>query len=223
MCKRLGLCSKVYHKRYFKQLISRFGLHLQLESHNKSEVYRVWTTGNFYPKSSNVPPIEREAALRVGDTSKSPVAGSDIVENSSQPKKVLDAHVSEGNTKDNNKSVYDAAVMNEASKGCDTQNSGMEQSNEAGITEASKSTALDDEGSSVPLLQGNTPNSDVEEELLQGSKSVTNSNVVETHCLALMTPSKRRSNTWYPRPICPASSLREQHILKMLEVCCLIF
>ncbi|KAL8458672.1 hypothetical protein ACS0TY_036253 [Phlomoides rotata] len=235
VCKRLGLCSKEYHKRFFKQMISRFGVHLQLESHNKTEVYRVWTAGNFNLKSSNIPPIEREAALRESDMSKSLVADSRYAENLSQPKQVLDAYVSEGNNKDNNKSEYDAAVTTEASKGstldvegtsnlllqCIPLNSDLEQCNEAGITEASKCTTLEDEGSA----ECNTQNSDVEqcsvvlaEELLHGNEPVTSSNVLETCCLALTTPSRRRSHTKHPRvSIGAASSLREQHILKMLE------
>lgn len=245
MCKRLGLCTKEYHKRFFKQMISRFGLHLQLESQNRSEVYRVWTAANFNLKSSNIPPIEREAVLPEGDISKSLVADTVFTKKFSQPKKVTDAYVSEENTKDNNKSEYDSAVMTEASKGstldvegtsnllsqCNTLNSDMEQCNEAGITEASTSTTLDDEGSAAPLLISNTQNSDVEqcsvvlaEELLQGRKSVTNSTAVETSCTALMTPSRRRSHTRYSRlSIGAASTLREQHILKMLEVCCFSF
>lgn len=186
-------------------MISRFGLHLQLESHNKGEVYRVWTAGNFNPESSNMAPIERETVPQEVDESKSLVADLDFLENSSQPVQVLDTSTSVGNNRGNNKSEIDAAV----------------------ITEASNGTTVDDDGSSNLLLQCNTQNSDVgqcngvlAEELLQGSESVTNSNVVETRCLALVTPTRRRSHLRYPRLTMGAtSSLREQRILNMLEVC----
>lgn len=36
-------------------MVSRFGMHIDSESHNKSVAYRVWTAGNFNKKVSNEP------------------------------------------------------------------------------------------------------------------------------------------------------------------------
>ncbi|MCL7028743.1 hypothetical protein MKW94_010002, partial [Papaver nudicaule] len=44
--KRLGLSNKKYYTRLLN-MFSRFGCHLQSESHNRSVLYRVWTAGNF--------------------------------------------------------------------------------------------------------------------------------------------------------------------------------
>ncbi|KAK6148741.1 hypothetical protein DH2020_016266 [Rehmannia glutinosa] len=203
VCRRLGLGHKEYHNRYFKSMISRFGMHLQLESHNKCEVYRVWTAGNFNPESSNMAPIERETVLKEVNESNLHVVDRDPHENLSQPVQVIDTSTSMGNVRGINESENDAAV----------------------ITEVSNGTNVDDGGSSILLLECNQQNSDVElsndvpdEELLQDSKSVTNNNLLETRSLAVVTPPRRRSNLRYPRLTIGAnSSQREQRILKMLQ------
>ncbi|XP_022972207.1 uncharacterized protein LOC111470808 [Cucurbita maxima] len=49
VCKRLG----IDHKRNYGRLVNmftRFGMHLQAETHNKCNLYRVWTRGNFKPE-----------------------------------------------------------------------------------------------------------------------------------------------------------------------------
>ncbi|XP_039060768.1 uncharacterized protein LOC120204817 isoform X2 [Hibiscus syriacus] len=52
VCERLGIDKKRSYSRFFN-MFSRFGMHLQAESHKKTTVYRVWTSGNSYCKSSN--------------------------------------------------------------------------------------------------------------------------------------------------------------------------
>ncbi|XP_038903737.1 uncharacterized protein LOC120090216 isoform X2 [Benincasa hispida] len=52
VCKRLG----IDHKRNYGRLVNmltRFGMHLQSETHNKCNLYRVWTRGNFKPEYNN--------------------------------------------------------------------------------------------------------------------------------------------------------------------------
>ncbi|KAA0067657.1 B-block_TFIIIC domain-containing protein [Cucumis melo var. makuwa] len=52
VCKRLG----IDHKRNYGRLVNmftRFGMHLQAETHNKCNLYRVWTHGNFKPECIN--------------------------------------------------------------------------------------------------------------------------------------------------------------------------
>ncbi|XP_057786718.1 uncharacterized protein LOC131004125 isoform X2 [Salvia miltiorrhiza] len=202
VCRRLGLCCKEYHKRYFKPLISIFGVHSLKESHKKGEVFRLWTAGNFKPEPSNMIPFEGETACQEARESKSLVEDPYLLKDSSQPVQVLDTSISVGNTSGTCESENDAADKKEASN-CTTV----------------------DECSSGMLVRCNTQNSDVEqctgvpaEEPLQGSKSVPNCNVPETHPLALVKSPMRRS---YPRPsslpIRASSSRREQHILKVLE------
>ncbi|GMI73201.1 hypothetical protein like AT1G17450 [Hibiscus trionum] len=52
VCERLGIDKKRSYSRFFN-MFSRFGMHLQAESHKKTTAYRVWTSGNSYCKSSN--------------------------------------------------------------------------------------------------------------------------------------------------------------------------
>lgn len=52
VCKKLG----IDHKRNYGRLVNmftRFGMHLQAETHNKCNLYRVWTRGNFKPEYNN--------------------------------------------------------------------------------------------------------------------------------------------------------------------------
>ncbi|KAK8592705.1 hypothetical protein V6N13_063272 [Hibiscus sabdariffa] len=52
VCERLGIDKKRSYSRFFN-MFSKFGMHLQAESHKKTTAYRVWTSGNSYGKSSN--------------------------------------------------------------------------------------------------------------------------------------------------------------------------
>ncbi|KAL6557503.1 hypothetical protein OROMI_017853 [Orobanche minor] len=211
VCRRLGLCSKEYHKRYFNQMISRFGLRSQRETHNRTEVYRVWTAENFNQESSNKAlaervPTERETLKEVNESNLH-VVDLDSHEELSQPLQVIDTSTSMENGRCINGSQNDAAVSAEASDG----------------------TNVGNRSSSILLLQHNQQTSDVElssvvtaEELLRTSNSVKNNNLLETRSLAVVTttptPSRHRSNLRYPRLTMGAtSSQREQHILKMLQ------
>lgn len=203
VCRRLGLCCKEYHKRYFKPLMSKFGVHSLKESHKKVEVYRLWTAGNFKPEASNMTPIEGKTVRQEVNESKSLVVDRYLLKDSSQPVQVLDTSISVGNNNG----------MNESQNGA------------ANKTEASNCTTVDECSSGLPV-RCNTPNSDMEQftgvlaqEPLRESESVPNCNVPETHHLALVKSPRRRSHS---RPsslaIRASSSRREQRILKILEV-----
>ncbi|CAA0814592.1 B-block binding subunit of TFIIIC [Striga hermonthica] len=209
VCRGLGLCGKEYHRRYFKQMISRFGLHLQLEPHNRNEVYRLWTAGNFNPGSSNMAPAEEERALKVNESGPSSL-DLESHEDLSQPVKVIDDSISTENVGGIYKSEKEAVD----------------------IADASNVTNMNSECSSTLLLQCSQQNSGVElsggvpdQELFPARNSVNN-NMVETCSLAVVsltppstpTPSRRRSNPRYPRLTMGATnSQREQNILKLLQ------
>ncbi|KAL3632952.1 hypothetical protein CASFOL_025936 [Castilleja foliolosa] len=209
VCRRLGLCSKEYHKRYFKQMISRFRLHVQLENHNRSEVYRVWTAGNFNPESSNMAPVVGETVLK--EVNESDPHVGDIISHGdlSQPVQVIGTDTSMENVRGINGSENNAAVTAESS---------------------SNGLNVDNESPSILLLKCSQHNSDVKlssgvpnEELLQASNSVKNNNQLETRSLAVITTpptpsSKRRSVLRYSRiPMGGTSSQREQYVLKKLQ------
>ena len=184
--------------------MSIFGVHSLKESHKKGEVFRLWTSCNFKPEASNMTPIEGETVRQGVIESKSLAVNQYLLKDSSQPVKMLDTSMYVGNNNGDNESVNDAA----------------------GKTEASNCMTVD-ECSTGPLVLCNTQSSDVEqctgvlaEEPLQGSMPVPNFNVPDTHHLALVNSPKRRS---HPRSSSLAfhasSSRKEQHIIKILEVC----
>ncbi|XP_051135794.1 uncharacterized protein LOC127254623 isoform X2 [Andrographis paniculata] len=204
VCKRLGLCSKEYHKRYFKQMIFRFGLHLQLESHKKGEVYRVWTANNFNNKSSSKGSLEKEKVLPEVHPPTSRNLDMDCCENLSQSLQVLDNSTSMGSVKAINRSEIDAV----------------------GTTEATNGTTVEEDASTCLLLECNPHNSDEElrngrcdKDLLKDNKLVVaDSGIVKICSPAITRPSRRRPYPMYPHlTISATSSLREQRILKMLQ------
>lgn len=66
--KRLGLNNK---RNYYRltNMVSRFGLHLQAESHKRSMLYRVWTQSNLNSYSNNGPGNNQQHAQREVGTS----------------------------------------------------------------------------------------------------------------------------------------------------------
>ncbi|KAB2085857.1 hypothetical protein ES319_A05G426300v1 [Gossypium barbadense] len=72
VCERLGIDKKRSYSRFFN-MFSRFGMHLQAESHKKTTAYRVWTSGNsckssnaFLIKSKNADDEKQISNLDVG-------------------------------------------------------------------------------------------------------------------------------------------------------------
>jgi len=77
--KRLGLNNK---RNYFRitNMVPRFGLHLQAESHKRSMLYRVWTHNNLNSYSNNGPGNYQQHAQReVGTSELGLHGGKDLI------------------------------------------------------------------------------------------------------------------------------------------------
>lgn len=68
LCKRLGLNNKRYNTR-LQNLFSRFGMHLQAESHNRGVAYRVWSHRNFNREASSTYTDKPDIVLNDDETS----------------------------------------------------------------------------------------------------------------------------------------------------------
>ncbi|CAI0447514.1 unnamed protein product [Linum tenue] len=51
VCSRLGLDKKKTYER-FRDLVDRFGMHIEAESHKKTAIYRYWTSANYNKRAS---------------------------------------------------------------------------------------------------------------------------------------------------------------------------
>lgn len=207
VCRKLGLCGKEYHKRIFSKMFTRFGFHLQAESHYRGVVYRVRTAGNFNPESSklevsSMAPIAKDLVLQKGNESNSQRLNLDFHENLSQSVQVVDNLASMGDFRDINDSE-----------------------NVAVITEPSSDTTVSGEGESMQLSLWNQqhpdmePSNTVSDEKLQllVCDSGTNNAIQETSPPAVVYCRRRRSNLNYPCLTVDAiNSQREQRILQML-------
>lgn len=201
VCEWLGLCSREYHKRYFNQRIFRFALHPDLETQRKNQVYRLYTAGNFNPRICTETPEERESTMK-----KSPELKSHD-ENLSQstPRVWDDTSVFTGNVRGTKESEYSASVT----------------------VEASTDMHVNGEGKSILLLKLNPESSDdgqrdgvPDDELLLANGLLTNNDQLEKSPCTAAKPSRVRSFMRYPCLTTNGnSSLREQRILKMLQVC----
>ncbi|OVA06628.1 B-block binding subunit of TFIIIC [Macleaya cordata] len=80
VCKRLGINSKRNYT-LLRNMFSRFGCHLQAESHNRSFHYRVWTSGNFTSGSSTALPGKSAAGIVQDDDLSSKQSVMDLVLN----------------------------------------------------------------------------------------------------------------------------------------------
>lgn len=90
VCQRLGINSKANYNR-FLNMFSRFGMHLQAESHKRGMAYRVWTAGNFNPASSNAFPDKSENIFNENGVSNPHVVGyMDLHQKSAQTIQELD-------------------------------------------------------------------------------------------------------------------------------------
>lgn len=90
VCQRLGINSKANYNR-FLNMFSRFGMHLQAESHKRGMAYRVWTAGNFNPVSSNAFPDKSENIFNENGVSNPHVVGyMDLHQKSAQTIQELD-------------------------------------------------------------------------------------------------------------------------------------
>ncbi|KAL2516429.1 B-block binding subunit of TFIIIC [Forsythia ovata] len=201
VCKRLGIRNKPYYNRLLN-MFSRFGMHLQAESHNRGVGYRVWTAGNFNPEASNVVPSEPEIAPPESTESNQRAVDLKSHENSAQSIQVVGASTSNNDVR------------------------GIHENERTTVEpESSNCPKVDAESQNMLLCPSNSQNSETEpsnrvpeKELHIVSKEVTNTAPVEMCPPAVSTPPRRRS---YPRYPCltmgATSSQREQRILKMLQ------
>ncbi|ESQ28334.1 hypothetical protein EUTSA_v10017997mg [Eutrema salsugineum] len=68
VCKRLGIDKKKSYSRV-SSIFSRVGIHIQAESHKKTNVYRVWTSRNAGSESSDMVPEKAENISRENNVS----------------------------------------------------------------------------------------------------------------------------------------------------------
>ncbi|XP_073118561.1 uncharacterized protein [Henckelia pumila] len=208
VCRKLGLCGKEYHRRIFNKMFTRFGFHLQAESHDRGVVYRVRTAGNFNPEStklesSSIAPIAKDLVLQDAIESNSKRLNFDFQENLSQTLQVVDNLASMGDFSNINDSE-DVAV----------------------ITEPSNGMTVSGEGESMQLSLWNPQHPDIEpintvsDEKLQlvVSDLGTNNATQETNLPAVVSCRRRRSSLNYPcLTVGAINSQREQRILQMLQ------
>ncbi|XWS12134.1 hypothetical protein CRYUN_Cryun37aG0063800 [Craigia yunnanensis] len=83
VCETLGIDKKRSYSRFFN-MFSRFGMHLQAESHKKTTVYRVWTSGNSNSKSCNAFLIKSKNANDENEISYLDVVNSEVPDGSNQ-------------------------------------------------------------------------------------------------------------------------------------------
>ncbi|XP_022853182.1 uncharacterized protein LOC111374704 isoform X2 [Olea europaea var. sylvestris] len=201
VCKRLGIRNKPYYNRLLN-MFSRFGMHLQAESHNRCVGYRVWSSGNFNPEATNMVPSLPEVALLEGTESNQHVLDLNSHENLAQSIQVVGASTSNDDVRDIDENEWTTVEP-----------------------ESSNCMKVDAEGRNTLLCPINSQNSVTEptnvvpqEELQIVSKEIVNTAPIEMCPPAVSTPSKRRSQPRYPCLTMGAvSSQREQRILKMLQ------
>ncbi|XWS16178.1 hypothetical protein CRYUN_Cryun34aG0062700 [Craigia yunnanensis] len=97
VCERLGIDKKRSYCRFFN-MFSRFGMHLQAESHKKTTAYRVWTSGNSNPNSSNAFFIKSKNANDEIEISNLDVVNSEVPDGSNQNFLECDPSTSAGET-----------------------------------------------------------------------------------------------------------------------------
>ncbi|KAF8388748.1 hypothetical protein HHK36_025428 [Tetracentron sinense] len=199
VCKRLGINSKRNYTRLL-YMFSRFGMHLQAESHNRGMVYRVWTSGNFNRGSSIAFPSKSEDVL--DENSLSMQHEGDLVfhEKSAPIIPQLDSSASKYDFSTSGKTIsgqMGAKLFNGSP--------GDGESNQLLICGSSPQELAHELGRTVP---------DTELDL------VSESNVAppEASSSAMSTPSKLRSFQRYPcLSLTAVSAQREQRILERLQ------
>ncbi|KAL7162716.1 hypothetical protein ACSBR2_043073 [Camellia fascicularis] len=103
VCKRLGINNKRHYTRLLN-MFSRFGMHLQAESHNRGVAYRVWTYGNFNPETSNIVASKPENVLNENGASNPPAGDLVWQEKSAETIPALDLWTSKVDGRDGRKS-----------------------------------------------------------------------------------------------------------------------
>ncbi|RZC49100.1 hypothetical protein C5167_017528 [Papaver somniferum] len=191
--KRLGLSNKKYYTRLLN-MFSRFGCHLQSESHNRSMLYRVWTSGNFTGSSLSTLPSK-------------PTDVVNVVEPSSQSKKDLDLH----DKSDEDMLQLDSLTTNDESalEKVESEQKGREAfCSPVAKTENKQMIISGSHPHDLASLSGNA-----ELDLVQNELSIVPSETPPSS-----NHSKARSYQKYPcLMLTPTSSQREQRLLERIQ------
>ncbi|XP_026434167.1 uncharacterized protein LOC113331736 [Papaver somniferum] len=191
--KRLGLSNKKYYTRLLN-MFSRFGCHLQSESHNRSMLYRVWTSGNFTGSSLSTLPSK-------------PTDVVNVVEPSSQSKKDLDLH----DKSDEDMLQLDSLTTNDESalEKVESEQKGREPfCSPVAKTENKQMIISGSHPHDLASLSGNAELDLVQNEL----------NIVPSETPPSSNHSKARSYQKYPcLMLTPTSSQREQRLLERIQ------
>ncbi|KAL3519979.1 hypothetical protein ACH5RR_018128 [Cinchona calisaya] len=197
LCKRLG----IRHKQYYDRLLdmcSRFGMYLQAESYKRSVAYRVWTSGNFNPKASNIIPCNAETVLQEKRGIPQPVVW-ETADDLTPTIQEVDASNSTDVVKPNDGSVIEPEIS---------------YGSTANAEDKMILVTVNTSRNSASEASGRIPDS----ELQVVNTTTSTSTEHEISPSSTSVPARRRSYQRYPcLTLGAASALREQRILNMLE------
>ncbi|KAK6264270.1 hypothetical protein SCA6_019704 [Theobroma cacao] len=200
VCERLGIDKKRSYSRFFN-MFSRFGMHLQAESHKKTTAYRVWTSGNANPKSSNAFLIKPKNPHDENEISSFDVGNSEVPEGSNQNFIEYDPSTSGGNFSTPMK-VNDMENHTETSCGS--------------LGETNHIVVYSDNMQEFPSEQSNTA-FDAELDLVSAESEIHPTPSKST-CCALLKPPDSGSRQRYACQVLTADGARrEQRILERLQ------
>ncbi|KAA8541644.1 hypothetical protein F0562_022796 [Nyssa sinensis] len=204
VCKRLGINNKRYYTRLLN-MFSRFGMHLQAESHNRGVAYRVWTSGNFNPEASNTVLSKSENVFDENGVSNPCIGDLAFHEKSTQtvPDRELDLSTSKADIRDTGR----------------TENRTIEpELSPVSLADGDTDTMLVCSSNPQKLaceLHGMIPDAELP---IVNATTVSNVIPLETSPPALSTPPRPRSYQRYPcLSLTAVSAQREQRILQRLQ------
>ncbi|OVA13387.1 B-block binding subunit of TFIIIC [Macleaya cordata] len=208
VCKRLGLNNKRNYSRLLN-MFSRFGCHLQAESHNRSVLYRVWTSGNFTGGSSIAPPGKSADVVDEDEQSKQCVMDLVLHDKADAAMLQLDSLTSK-------EEFATPGKMESGRMGLELASSPHGNGESKQVLTYQKK-----ERKQILICGSNNPqdlvgeSGDAELDLVRIESNVVPS---ETPSPPLSNPSRIRSYPRYPcLTLTPASAQREQRILERLQ------
>lgn len=174
-------------------------MHLQAESYKRGFAYRVWTAGNFNPEASNIIPCNTETVLHEMEHISQPVVWE--TDNGFAPTiQEADSSTSKDVIKSDNATVIEPEISN---------------SSTANEEDKMMLVTLNNSQSSASVASGTVPDT----ELQVVNTTASNGTERKISPSSMSMPARRRSYQTYPcLTLGAASALREQRILKMLEV-----
>ncbi|CAN0877955.1 SART-1 family protein DOT2, partial [Linum grandiflorum] len=113
VCSRLGLEKKKTYER-FNDLISRFGMRCQAESHKKTAIYRYWTPASYKPQASNPRVGKLETSAGHAASEIAPV--HTVVPKKSAERSSMNNHLISGVDSTDKRRVSDGGMGTESSK-----------------------------------------------------------------------------------------------------------